>query len=94
MSPSCVCIHSTTSCNHLLLPYNQRHDAQSNQVELVILPDPTIGDALKAGDDAEDAFWFTWEKVTELREQGVVSADHFDYTNHAFVALTNSSIPR
>ena len=56
----------------------------SNTVATVTLPDPTLGEQLLAGEDAEDAKWFTATALAELVTQKQISVDHTSYAQQAF----------
>lgn len=60
-----------------------------HQVELVVLPDPEMGDDIKANDDAEEAGWFTPGEVAEIIEKKQMSRDPSVY---ALLAFSNEAL--
>lgn len=52
----------------------------SNQVIGLLVPEGTIDETLQAGDDAEEAQWYTQAEITDLN----MSSDHRRYANLAF----------
>jgi ADP-ribose pyrophosphatase YjhB (NUDIX family) len=55
-----------------------------NQVEVVLLPEYSMGDAIEPGDDAEAAEWMDLASIERYRAQGVISDDHYNYIGLGF----------
>lgn len=55
-----------------------------NQVEAVLLPDYSMGDGIKPGDDAKDAKWMDFAEIETHRAACLISDDHYDYIRLGF----------
>lgn len=55
----------------------------TTQVEGLLLPEPGLGDAAKAGDDAKAVMWATQGTLDFLKREGNVSNDHYEYASKA-----------